>query len=364
MIPNYTNAFNTAYDALYNYSPRELPIDLERFVAKLKVIKLRTYSELCVGRKIEFSEAVGFLGSDLGALVRHRNRYIIYYNDKKRSPYLDRFTIAHELGHFFLNHLEEGEMLAGELGAEEHDIFEKEANCFARNLLSPILLLESLLPNMKSTEENIETISRYFAISKQAAKARLDMYPFDKACLKEYHGDSWDSFTYIPWKVCRKCSNITLAEGFCEICAQDFSQPTGSIHPNALIKVPARIYNAPTDISCESCGEKLHLPYETSCTKCGRDMANYCFGGEGVHSSPLYLDNLAARHCSKCGNESTYKTQGFLQPYQKEKVQIMDRISFVKGRREYLLQNEQGSLVREIKVGCMDIFDFDESMDI
>ena len=104
MTPNYTNAFNAAYDAIYNYSARELPIDLERFISKLKVIKLQKYSELCALEEIGFSETAGFLGSELGTLVRRGNRYIIYYNDKKHSPYLDRFTIAHELGHFFMNH--------------------------------------------------------------------------------------------------------------------------------------------------------------------------------------------------------------------------------------------------------------------
>ena len=358
-MPNYTNAFNAAYEAVYNYSPRELPIDLERLVSKLKVMKLCSYSRMSGSRKISFSETLEYLGSGLGTLARRGNKYIIYYNDRKRSPYLDRFTIAHELGHFFLNHLEEGEMLNGSLDATQHDIFEKEANCFARNLLSPVLLVDSILDNTEPTKENIDTLSRYFAISKAAARTRLAMYPFDKVRLKEYHGDSWENFTYTPWKFCRKCGNITLSEGFCEICGQSLSGYRGSIHPNALIKTSAHMYNSPADISCINCGENLHLPYESSCTACGYDMSNFCLNKPGLHDSPVYLDNLSARYCPHCGGESVYKAQGFLKPYNKEAPQIMDRIVFLKGRQEYLRKTAPKGLVHEIKTNRMEILNFD-----
>jgi len=364
MKPDYTNAFNMAYEVIYNYSPRELPIDLERLVQKLKMVKLVTYSELCSARGIDYSEAVGFLGSELGTLVRTGNRYFIYFNDRKRSPYLDRFTIAHELGHFFLNHLEEGEILAETFDKNVHDVFEKEANCFARNLLSPILLLESLLDNFEATKENIETVSRYFGVSKQAAKARLDMYLFDKAKLNEYHGESWDSFTYTPWKVCKKCSHIALADNFCKICGQDISRPTGAIHPNMLIKAPLRVYSALADISCESCNSNLYLPYETVCTNCGKDMSNYCLNKWGVHAAPYYIEDLSARYCPGCGSETRYRAKDFLKPHQKDSPQTMGRISFIKGRQEYLLKNGPDGFVREIKISHINILNFAENADL
>ena len=230
-------------------------------------------------------------------------------------------------------------MLTGSISAEQHDVFEKEANCFARNLLAPILLLENLIPDKKTSKSNIETVSCYFAISKQAAKAHLDFYDFDKMRLKEYHGEDWDSFTYTNWKVCRKCSHISVAGDFCEICGQNLSKSTGSIHPNALIKTPIHIYNALSEASCDNCGAKLNLSHERVCTECGHDMSNHCINALRTHDSPVYIESLSARFCPHCGGESSYKANGFLQPYNKEAPQTIDRTSFVKGRKAYLRED-------------------------
>jgi len=64
-----------------------------------------------------------------GFTGREGDKYIIYYNDDPAIPAArKRFTIAHELGHYVLKHKVDG------------DKEEREANCFARNLLAPRLL--------------------------------------------------------------------------------------------------------------------------------------------------------------------------------------------------------------------------------
>lgn len=78
-----------------------------------------------------------------------------------------RFTIAHELGHYFL-HPEELKSRTDlrtyyrkPIGGEIDDK-EKQANCFAANLLVPSHLLRSLLANYNDVQ-----IAKMFAVSQQ-----------------------------------------------------------------------------------------------------------------------------------------------------------------------------------------------------
>lgn len=90
----------------------------------------------------------------------------IYYNDKGQYPARQRFTIAHELGHLFLNH-------TGQL--ETTDFEENCANCFARNILSPVDVIEGAELPLQ-----IDILSQFFGISPSAAQVRLNLYQVDK----------------------------------------------------------------------------------------------------------------------------------------------------------------------------------------
>ena len=59
------------------------------------------------------------------------NKVLILFNDKQDDSII-RFTLAHELGHCVLNH------------NSANDIEDKEANCFARNILCPIPVVKEL----------------------------------------------------------------------------------------------------------------------------------------------------------------------------------------------------------------------------
>lgn len=84
------------------------------------------------------------------------------------SPIRDRFTIAHEIGHYFLH------SLAGErkicANREGSNLVEWEANWFAASFLMPRYLIEEKTCN----DENM--IAEAFGVSKDAAKYRLQTY--------------------------------------------------------------------------------------------------------------------------------------------------------------------------------------------
>lgn len=64
--------------------------------------------------------------SEYGFSIKRKDQRIIYYNENMPLASI-RFTLAHEIGHAVLGHQDEDDPAA-----------EKEANCFARNLLCPV----------------------------------------------------------------------------------------------------------------------------------------------------------------------------------------------------------------------------------
>ena len=74
-------------------------------------------------------------------------------DDITRPPARVYFTIAHEIGHVVLGHLEHSELA------------EFEANIFARCLIAPY----GIVRNLDEEEFNIEFISERFGISAEAA---------------------------------------------------------------------------------------------------------------------------------------------------------------------------------------------------
>lgn len=84
-----------------------------------------------------------------GRLMRIDGKHVIFYNDK-HTPEMQAFTIAHELGHYFLRHLTDGEKEKICLNRDLQRIEAKykpqevEANFFAACLLMPFDQLYSV----------------------------------------------------------------------------------------------------------------------------------------------------------------------------------------------------------------------------
>lgn len=122
---------------------------------------------------MEGADAIAALGlssqrifSDGFAICR-KGKYYIFYNDLCNVG-RQRFTIAHELGHIVLGHLQEGQYtMINREPALRDDPEELQANQFAARILAPACVLHAL--NVRSAEE----ISRLCGISHQAAEFRL-----------------------------------------------------------------------------------------------------------------------------------------------------------------------------------------------
>lgn len=79
----------------------------------------------------------------------------------------DRFTLCHEVGHYFLHQIDSLEFARGMVPVQHQP--EHQANVFAAELLAPLTMIDGL---------TVEEISKRFGISKQSAsyqKQKIDM---------------------------------------------------------------------------------------------------------------------------------------------------------------------------------------------
>ena len=156
MYHDYKIARNKAWETLIKCNITSLPINLA-IVARLNNITILKYSD----------SKQNLTGDGFSLNVNNVN--VIYYNDKKPKARI-RFTLAHELGHCLLGHLKFGKTYNrnSEKDFDGMDIFEMQANVFARDILMPATVLHSL--DIKSFED----ISRICNVSEQSAKIRYE----------------------------------------------------------------------------------------------------------------------------------------------------------------------------------------------
>ncbi|MBI2636060.1 ImmA/IrrE family metallo-endopeptidase [Candidatus Peregrinibacteria bacterium] len=110
-----------------------------------------------------------------GALRKEGDVWRIYVN-RQDSPQRKRFTIAHELGHFFLHTTEGTEFVDGYVFTRSDIIRygerELEANEFAGNLVMPESKVRELVTGA-ITDETIVSLARTFEVSPFAMETRL-----------------------------------------------------------------------------------------------------------------------------------------------------------------------------------------------
>lgn len=125
-----------------------------------------------IGGHISYRDFWG--NSDSGSLeVDNINSFRIYLA-ADTSPERDRFTIAHELGHYVLHFLwpnRDGQSVIKKLKANRYgsDRAEWEANWFAAAFLMPKKKFED---ELKKRHQNLSEVAQIFGVSTLAAKTR------------------------------------------------------------------------------------------------------------------------------------------------------------------------------------------------
>lgn len=144
---DYMKIERAVWKALLKSDVRSLPVDVSQVATAHGVRVLRD------------SQAKLLVPGESGFTVCGDGNTYIIYNDKE-SYTRSTFTIAHELGHILLGHLENGEMIEGG---------ECEANMFAIRLLTPACVLHELRC------QSAADIARRCDVSLQAATFRAEL---------------------------------------------------------------------------------------------------------------------------------------------------------------------------------------------
>lgn len=170
------NPIKCAVLRLLRELPRQtLPFDLFAVPRYCDHIAIVPFSRLMKIYDLTFSEVIHYLSSTDACTMYSpaKHRYIIYYNDKDlrfMTSNRYRFSIAHEFGHIFLDHLhdERTRIDQGIVSEVEYRQLERQADKFASYLLCPFGAFK---------ERSVRTsadIRRTCMISSAAADIALD----------------------------------------------------------------------------------------------------------------------------------------------------------------------------------------------
>lgn len=151
---------------LYNHGINKLPVNIEKIIEAFDDLQTITYQQAKKHFNCTEKEISEQIGSKDGVLIYSEilKKHLIVYNENVvSSEQKTRFTLAHELGHYVLDHLNINDS-NNLIVSEYHEIYEKEANAFARELLAPQPVL------MQLDIESAEDISNICNITLSAAE--------------------------------------------------------------------------------------------------------------------------------------------------------------------------------------------------
>lgn len=315
-IPSYARydyCVECACNFLEDYNITNYPVDLFSIIDK-SPYALVPYSDIMEFFNCELEFVCKKLKSNEGRTVYQDGIYTIAYNDVSKSPGRILFTLAHELGHIYLNHMLDFKITEMpkacdevEMPRYEYDVLEREANAFARNILVPIPLYYFL----KEKEPHI--LQRNFGITYDAAVVRKDLINKDYNCSRKIGLYPRFMDIYSRFKDKKKCSlcKVGLLQkhgDYCPICGSKntlqwgdgdkMKYPLLETHENGKLKECPNCHNEETSID----GNYCHI--------CGRYIVNKCSDYSCQNMLPSN-----ARFCPLCGTNSTFNNAGFLKPW-------------------------------------------------
>jgi len=144
-------------DVLDKSGIKKAPVDLTKILQKFK-IDAEESSTIAAEGVLVYSKSQKWAGIKYRAGLTEGRR---------------RFTIAHELGHYFLENVEGGETSCSIDGEGNNKEQERQANSFASSLLMPTEWVRSSISQSIKGIEDVLSISKQFEVSQTAAAIRL-----------------------------------------------------------------------------------------------------------------------------------------------------------------------------------------------
>ena len=325
--PNYVLVEDLVYYVHKNLCNHELPINLS-FMYNFKNLRVKTYSWFAKFNNISIEEVILYTDSDSGCCYYNvdNNQYLILYNDLIINPYHNRWTLAHELGHFLLRHNEICDTAVlgrNTLGLEEYKVYEKEANAFARQLLVPL----NVLCCISDREVTVSQIMEMCDLSYEAANniisfanngAQMGITYFCETRTTKIFDKFIKRQKYL--KFCCNCnySFTSLNAKFCPICGHNrLSKGDAKNKMNYICDY--EIDDNSRLLKCPICHNE-EITNGEYCKICGTYLINKCINYEedswgNQVSGCGKIAEANARYCIYCGSKTTFYKNGLLCDY-------------------------------------------------
>lgn len=322
-----------------NLNINSYPINILDIFSNYKNCKVVSYSHHMKRSNITYSQMISFANSKDASTVYNNKRYLIFYNDLIRPYERQYWTLAHELGHIMLGHLENynnTRIFRSSLSDSEYTWMEKEADYFASQLLANNLILKEL------KIENSMQIAKLSNLSKQASKNKFDSFKkylkfnFKTTDLDKLVLNQFDAF--INTTICTNCGyRINTKKCFCPICNESNFE---RVVTEMIYDQCYELNEKSRAIICPKC-ENENLEHAGSyCQICGTYLINKCAGQHYIkntdpddyeNNSCNALASSNARYCVVCGSKTTFFENELLEDYniEKQKKEILDPDSFI-----------------------------------
>lgn len=350
---NYAKAEKAADELLKINNVNSLPVKVKKLSKIFPDLKIRSYTWYSNKYNVSFQDLIELTDSDEGCCwyFKDLGRYLILYNDLVQNKGRIRWTIAHELGHYILKHNEitnKAILTRSSLSDKEYNIFESEANCFARELLAPSPVLRSI------GGENPFFISYLCGISLEAA---TNVYNFLKQ--GDQLGIKYTSGNPIVRLFSEFIHNVKNAK-WCTECNHSFSKCNANYCPVCGSKniIKNSIFFREGDKMRYSLIELDEIGRAKQCPRCGNEdiKGRYCnvcntylfnkcsgfddddpnFQNRGSIKWHLHEEGCGqildghARYCHECGCTSSFYEEGLLDHWINENRQDLVSVSNIK----------------------------------
>ncbi|UII58089.1 ImmA/IrrE family metallo-endopeptidase (plasmid) [Cytobacillus spongiae] len=340
--PNFKKAEKEAYLLLETANVRELPVKVKKLAKLFPNLKIKTYSWYADKWRLTIDEVCEFADSDEGCCwyIKSQDKYLILYNDQVENIGRVRWTIAHELGHYILKHNEKSNkaiFARSSLSETEYDVFEKEANCFARTILAPLPVLSNL------GNIDVPLISDLCHISWEASSHIISFLQRGREMGISYSQKTKPIklFSNYIYKLnnkhfCRECRSEIIKKNikFCPVCGASTLYKTIRILgvEKDMLYNKIELDDEGRAITCPTCeNEEVHDG--TFCKICGVTVINKCGNMEYWNGELQWecgeLAEGNARFCTKCGHATTFFENKILRTWQAEKEEMEEQEQFM-----------------------------------
>lgn len=340
--PNWSNARQKAYDVIKKHNIKDFPINIVETIKQYKDVKILTYKEFSLMRNVTIEDLIKINSSEDGCIHYYadKDRYLILYNDEVNVPERVYWTLAHEFGHYILGHHKESErsnLSRLEISDNEYDLYELEADFFARFLINP----PSIIKEWNVIDTN--RVMNFFKVSYSAANntltylnkiARSGWTVTAPEDIKKQLENFIMSVNY--GKTCSNCNAFFVYEhsNFCPKCGSsnlnnhERGEDFNMVYPGIEVDCNSRAK------MCPVCNNE-ELDYNGDyCNVCSSYLINVCASTYDINgfTGEEYLDKNScgtllagnARYCHNCGNPSLYLYNKYLNEWNYDPKKILE----------------------------------------